>query len=287
MVEISAGLAQPVYARGFGSGPRQVLGVHCSLAHSGAWRGLATVLEDQVTFASFDMLSHGRSPDWDGDGLLQLRNAEAGFALIEAESLAKDGPIDLVGHSFGATVALAMAQMRPDLVRSLVMVEPVLFSLATAEDTEDPEALETLRRNHMMVRETYLGGDIEQATRLFNRAWGAGNSKWSDLPESARDAMVRSFPAVMACDTQVYEDMLGVLNPERLALLTMPCLLIYGGQTQPIMHEVIRALAGRLPNAKCARIDRAGHMLPITHPAETATLLQEFWSEMIVETAGS
>ncbi|WP_096873178.1 alpha/beta fold hydrolase [Phaeobacter piscinae] len=281
MGAMSTGLAQPVASHVFGCGPRKVMAVHCSLAHSGAWRGLATILEEQVMVSSFDMLSHGRSPDWDGEGLLQLRNAEAGLALIEAENLAKDGPIDLIGHSFGATVVLAMAQMRPDLVRSLVMVEPVFFSLASAAETTDPEALEALRRDHMTVRETYLNGDVEHATRLFNRAWGAGHPKWNDLPESARDAMVRSFPAVMACDTQVYEDMLGVLTPEKLARVTMPCLLIDGGKSQPIMHEVIRALAARLPDVTCRRIDSAGHMLPITHPAETAALLQGFWPEVV------
>ncbi|MFV1527729.1 MULTISPECIES: alpha/beta fold hydrolase [unclassified Phaeobacter] len=284
MAEISAGLAQPVVTHSFGRGNRQVLGVHCSLAHSGAWRGLATILEEHVTISSFDMLSHGRSPDWDGEGLLQLRNAEAGLALIESENLAKDGPIDLLGHSFGATVALAMAQMRPDLVRSLVMIEPVFFSLGTATTT-DPEALEALRRDHMTVRETYLNGDVEQATRLFNRAWGAGHPKWPDLPESARSAMVRSFPAVMACDTQIYDDMLGVLEPEKLALLTMPCLLIDGGKSQPIMHEVIRALAARLPEVTCRRVEAAGHMLPITHPAETAALLQSFWPDVALAQA--
>ncbi|APG47768.1 alpha/beta fold hydrolase [Phaeobacter porticola] len=281
MTELASGLAQPVFTRSYGQGSRCVLGVHCSLAHSGAWRGLASVLDPQVTLSSFDMLSHGRSPDWDGDGLLQLRNAEAGLALIEAENLAKDGPIDLIGHSFGATVAFAMAQMQPELVRSLVMVEPVFFSLATADGNADPQALEQLRREHKIVRETYLAGDVEQATRLFNRAWGAGHPKWHDLPESARDAMVRSFPAVMACDTQVYEDMLGVLTPEGLARVTMPCLLIDGGKSQPIMHEVIRALAARLPDVTCRRIDSAGHMLPITHPAETAALLQGFWPEVV------
>lgn len=45
-------------------------------------------------------------------------------------------PVDVIGHSFGATVALRLALERPELVRSLVLVEPVLFAAAKA--AEDP-----------------------------------------------------------------------------------------------------------------------------------------------------
>ena len=78
-------LPQEVYHRSFGTGARTVLAVHCSLAHSGAWRGLVAALgEELVRVEAFDMLSHGKSPDWDGQGLLQQRNAEAGLLLLEA-----------------------------------------------------------------------------------------------------------------------------------------------------------------------------------------------------------
>lgn len=54
-------LPQGIFARSFGEGPRPLLAVHCSLAHSGAWRGLAAAMEREVTLTGFDMLNHGRS----------------------------------------------------------------------------------------------------------------------------------------------------------------------------------------------------------------------------------
>lgn len=269
-------LPQEVFHRRFGQGTRPVFAVHCSLAHSGAWRGLLAALgEDAVSCAAFDMLSHGKSPDWDGQGLLQQRNAVAGLHLLSAEVEAAGAPVDLIGHSFGATVALAMAQARPDLVRTLTLIEPVLFAAASARD---PAALAQMRADHMAVREPFAAGDVELATRLFNRAWGTGHPKWPDLPETARAAMIRSFPAVMDCDSQVYDDAAGLLAPGALEALAMPVLLMQGGATQPIMSAVTRALSARMPEAQVAVIEGAGHMVPVTHPEAVAEVIAPFWT---------
>ena len=39
-------------------------------------------------------------------------------------------PIDVIGHSFGATVALRLAVEQPEKVRSLTLIEPVFFAVA-------------------------------------------------------------------------------------------------------------------------------------------------------------
>jgi pimeloyl-ACP methyl ester carboxylesterase len=47
-------------------------------------------------------------------------------ALIEALEQAIDSPIDLVGHEFGGYLALTLTVARPDLVRSVVVEEPLV-----------------------------------------------------------------------------------------------------------------------------------------------------------------
>ena len=69
--------SQPLAPRQNGAGARQVFALHCTMAHAGAWRGLAGALSDDVTITAIDMCRHGISPDWDGQGELQLRKAEA------------------------------------------------------------------------------------------------------------------------------------------------------------------------------------------------------------------
>jgi pimeloyl-ACP methyl ester carboxylesterase len=44
-----------------------------------------------------------------------------------------ESPGDLVGHSYGAVVALLVAAIRPDAVRTLTLVEPAAFALARGD----------------------------------------------------------------------------------------------------------------------------------------------------------
>ena len=261
-----------VYSRSFGTGSRRIFAVHCSLAHSGAWRGLAEALTEDVTLTGFDMLSHGRSPDWDGAGDFQSANVAAGLALLEREA----APVDLIGHSFGATVALRMAQARPELVRSLVLIEPVLFAVTRQEAPELQAALEA---KEAPFNALFEAGDVEQATRLFNRMWGTGTPKWADMPEPARAAMVRAMQAVPKSYDTLYLDDKGLLEPGALDPVSMPVLLLSGGASQPVMPLINEGLARRLPLAQTQVVAGAGHMLPITHAALTAQILRQFWGK--------
>ncbi|WP_122074055.1 alpha/beta fold hydrolase [Pseudophaeobacter sp. EL27] len=259
-----------IYSRTFGAGPRRVLAVHCSLAHSGAWRGLGDVLKDEVTLTAFDMFSHGRSPDWDGVGDFQTANVEAGLALLDRES----GQVDLIGHSFGATVALRMAQARPDKIRSLVLIEPVLFAVTRLEAPELQAALEA---KEAPFNDLLRAGDVEQATRLFNRMWGTGKPKWADMPEQARATMVRGMKAVPESFEALYLDDKGLLLPGALDPVAMPVLLLSGGSSQSVMPLINEGLARRMPQAITQVVPEAGHMLPITHAGVTAEILDQFW----------
>ena len=261
-------LAQPVYARQLGHGPRQVLAIHCTLAHSGAWRGVAQALDHAATFTAFDMLSHGRSPDWDGQGDVQDRMTEIGERFLT-------GRMDLVGHSFGATVALRLAVAHPERVQSLTMIEPVFFAVALADA---PELLAGHEADAAPFSERLAAGDYETGARLFNRMWSEGQSRWAELPEVTRAAMVRSIRLVPACRPSLYDDLAGLLKPGQLARVTAPALLLRGDRSHPVMAAINDGLARRLPDAQSLVVPGSGHMLPITHPAETAAHLRALFA---------
>lgn len=260
---------QDVHVRTFGHGPRKVLALHCTIAHSGAWRALARVLADEATFICPDMLSHGRSPDWDRKGDFQDRSVESVEPLLSEE-------MDVIGHSFGATIALRLAVTHPERVRSLTMIEPVYFAVALQDD---PATIEDHDAAAVDFRAAIEAGDEALGARLFNRMWATKDSpRWPDLPEQTRAAMVRGIHIVPASHDSLYLDRPGMLKPGVLDRVRMPTLLLRGTETHAAIGVVNDGLARRLPDAQNIVIDGAGHMLPISHPVETAAELRHLFA---------
>ena len=190
--------------------------------------------------------------------------------LLEAEC---DGPADLLGHSFGATVMLRLACDRPELVRSLVLIEPVFFAVAYADDL-------SVKARHAAslapYREALAQGDKRAAARAFTSVWGDG-SHWDDIPAPMQEDMASRIHIVDGCTPQLNEDSAGLLRPGVLDRVTCPVLLLEGGDSPEFVSAINAGLARRLPNAQRGTVDGAGHMLPISHPAAVAKRVQTFW----------
>lgn len=253
------------YWTSFGQGPRRALAIHCSLAHSGSWGGMARHLSGALTLRACDMPGHGRSAPWDKRGEIQEVTARIAADLC-------DGPTDLIGHSFGATVALRLAVMRPDLVRSLVLIEPVFFAAGFAADPGARAAFDVAMGG---FAKAMAAGDTQDAARAFTAVWGAG-AAWDDVPESQRRAMAAQMPLIDAAQPVLYEDAAGLLVDGVLQAVTVPALLIEGSLSPAIIPAINAGLAARLPQAERAVILGAGHMAPITHPAQVSAEILRF-----------
>ncbi len=246
-------------------GARPVLALHCSLAHAGAWTGLAGLLSG-LTVTAMDQPSHGRSADWDGRE--ELHGLTTRISLAMAETLAEGGRVDLIGHSFGATVALRMALERPDLVRSLTLIEPVIFAAARGGAVYD-----LFRAGHMGFAELVLAGRRAEAATWFHGVWGAGE-RFGDLPEKTRRYMLDRIHLIAAQNPVLLEDAAAMLWPGGLEGVRVPVLLIDGADSPPIIAAVHAALAERLPDVRRLSVPGAGHMVPITHPERIAAQVQ-------------
>lgn len=246
--------------RHWGQGPRQMLALHCSLAHAGAWAGLAAQLPGGICLTAPDLPGHGRSDPWLGTE--DLHSVATRMATALADQIG--GPLDLIGHSFGATIALRLALERPDLVQRLILIEPVLFAAAQAVNA--PEFL-AFAAEYQAV-DAAMEDHPEQAAALFHGRWGVG--AFAALPEAQRAYMTARMPLVRAQNPVLLQDVAQMLAPGRLEALARPTLLIEGGDSPPVIAAIHRALADRLPMARRHVVAGAGHMLPITHPAEVA-----------------
>lgn len=261
----SAKAGFPTYWTEFGFGARRALAIHCSLSSSGSWGGLARYLGGALTITAFDLPGHGRSGDWDDRGEIQKITVEIAAAFIAR-------PADVIGHSFGATVALRLAAEQPALVRSLILIEPVFFAVAFADHPQ-------IRARHEAVMQDYAkaaeAGDRIAAAREFTAVWGDGRP-WEAIPEEQRIALANRIEIVQAADAALLEDVGGLLKPGVLDSIEIPTLLIEGSRSPGIIAEINEALAARLPRAERAVIMGAAHMAPVTHPAQVGAEMLRF-----------
>ena len=250
-----------------GQGPRRVLALHCTMAYGGAWSGFAKQLGDGFTLIAPDMPSHGTSVDWDETS--DLSDTVCAASLEEMD----EAPMDIIGHSFGAVIALRLAVQHPEKVRSLTVIEPVFFAAALAFD---PQAT----RDHGAQAGPYLealrAGEYELAARLFNRMWSAGGPKWDNLSERTRAAMARAIHVVPGQHSFLFDDTSGLLAKGGLDAVKAPTLIIRGSLANPAIVAVNNALAQIMPNATQSVIEGAGHMAPISHPNEVAAVWSRF-----------
>jgi len=124
---------------------------------------VAACLPAGLGLLAFDMPGHGRSGPWDEARDYMDQTVAAALGLIA------DAPVDLLGHSFGAVAALRIASERPDLVRSLVLYEPVFFAAAEARGTDT-------RAPNAGFAAALAAGDREEAARCFTEVWGAASA---------------------------------------------------------------------------------------------------------------
>lgn len=252
--------------REMGQGPRPVLAVHCSLAHGGAWEGLAGEVGDLATIRAFDLPGHGGSAEWDGVTPYQ------DVACSMARDLMGEGPVHLLGHSFGATVALRLAVEAPERVASLTLIETVFFSIVRADAPETLEADGT-DRPFMAALDA---GDHETAARLFHAEWGDGRV-WDEMTDRQRAGLTRRIPLIGAVQRSNNGDPDGMLAERKLERLPVPTLLIEGAESPPHMAVIHDGLERRIPDTTRAVIPGAAHMAPITHPAEVGAVVRRFW----------
>lgn len=237
--------------------------LHCSLASSDVWRGMAGHLEDGLTMTGFDFQSHGKSVDWNGAGDYHaICTADAGGFLTR--------PIHLIGHSFGATVALRLALERPDMVRSLILIEPVFFAMA-----KDTVAYVTHTQEFQPFVDAMERGAHGAAAQAFTDVWGTG-ADWAMMPAAMQAYITERIGLIPATVPTLYDDSVGMATDGRLEGLGCPVLLVEGVQSPIIIAAINDALAARLPDVQRVKIEGASHMVLITHSAQVAAAISEF-----------
>ena len=237
-----------------GSGEPVVL-LHSSGSSGAQWRALAQRLARRYRVIAPDFYGYGGTAPWPGHRPFHLEcEAEIVLAL-----LGRAGErAHLVGHSYGGAVALHVAGLRRDLLRSLTLIEPVAFHLLKGTDAS---ALAEIMQLAESVASPTARGEYLVAFGRFFEYW-SGPEAWAQVPADKRCAMAaRLFKVAL--------DFHAVLNePTRIEdfrSMSVSTLLLHGTSSPWPARRICDLLERILPEAQLKTIAGAGHMAPLTH----------------------
>ena len=97
---------------------------------------------------------------------------------------------------------------------------------------------------------------------------------WDVLPEVQRAYAAARIHLIEESVPGLLEDSQTILRPGGLERIAAPVTLISGDRSPAIIPAVLTALEARLPETRRATVPGAGHMVPITHPADTARAIR-------------
>ena len=243
--------------------------LHSSASSPRQWVDLVEMLRRDFRVLAVEFHGHGLRPDWPH----QRRMALADDAALAVPLLELAGGAHVIGHSYGAAVALKLACTHPRLVHGVVAYEPVLFRVL-ADDVVHPEHLQEVQRVAAAMRDRVEAGHCGNAARLFVDFW-SGPGAWQALPGKQQQSVELRMPSVIRHFDALFAE---PFARDQLAHMAMPMLFLSGSRTTVVARRIAQLLRAVLPLADHEELAGMGHMGPITHGLIVNERVRQFLS---------
>jgi pimeloyl-ACP methyl ester carboxylesterase len=250
-------------------GPRQadpIVLIHCFTCAIDWWDRMLPRLQANHRVVAVDLLGHGGS-EKPGSGYTPANQAK-----LVAEALERLGVSDaeVVGHSLGGAVAVALAQQDPQLVDRVVIV-----------DMPPDNSYGDLGLIAGLAFKPVLGEALWTIKPDFSIRDGLGVAfaPGFDVPDAFVDDVKRmTYTAYDESPSGTEDFLVEESLDERMRETGLPLLVLMGAEEQ-IVDDPRRALAqyaGTVPGAQTKLVAGAGHSPNVEKPAETAALVLRF-----------
>jgi len=247
------------YARS-GDGPALIL-VHGTGVDRHVWDDVIPRLSESFTVFAVDRRGRGESGDAEAYGI------EREFADVVALADSIDGPVNLLGHSYGAICAIGAAP-RLSALRRLVLYEPPIWR-GDGPSSRPPEqrrmAEQADRGDHEAILETYWT-EIREAPDRFDRLRSR-----SDYDR--RVDMAHTFPREMD-GRRAFRP-----TPESYPHVDAPTMLLNGSETPDAIKRSTAVAANLFPEPRSVEFDGHGHAAMNTAPERFVSEVVDFLTD--------
>jgi len=178
--------------------------------------------------------------------------------------------VTVLGHSYGATLALLLAETEPDRVQSLILISPVA-------DFEKPPWFLRFESGRTLVYWTIRGmlSHPEQFREILSNSYYQQEKLTSEVSEAYRQRLlIEGLPSAFYGFTE------GVGNGDPLeisfAKIKVPVLVLAGRHDSIQDLERCRRVMDNLPNAELAILEASGHSAPEEEPEAVSSAILKF-----------
>jgi pimeloyl-ACP methyl ester carboxylesterase len=229
-------------------------------------------------------------PLWPGsdpleiDDWLPLSTDLIGF-LDQQQAL----PIMAVGHSLGAIVILRAALRSPELFRSVVLIEPVLFLPSRIREWGEMRTTGQADRLPLVLQARNRRQSFDDLERLFEAYRGRQNFRYLD--DSALRILIKALTCPSTdgtyrlCYSAAWEERIYLTGIWRdmdiwteLPSLRVPTLIIGGDETDTFLPEQAQEVVKVQPATRIATVEKATHLVPMERPDEVGAIILDFLS---------
>lgn len=235
-----------------------VILLHGFLGSKEIWNSIYKFLSQRYRVICIDLLGHGQS---DSLGYIHSMEDQADmiFSLISHLKLRK---VSLVGHSMGGYVSLAFAELYPDMLRHLILVNSSAFADSQERKNNREHAIEVVKKNCKTFIRVAISNLFSQETHQLKK-------------EEIKTCLTLGQKTSMQGIIAGLEGM--KIRPDREILLHFspyPKLIIAGISDNIITKEEVSQQV-KDSETQAIFID-GGHMLPLEQPEKISELLKNF-----------
>jgi len=248
----------------YGTGPTIVL-VPGSCSTGAVWRPIMAEWGDRFRCVTTSLLGYG--------GTAERRTPQDAAIAHEAEILEAvvrraGGRVHLVGHSFGGTVALAVALRKHVPLASLTIMEaPAAELLRAMGEDRLYDAFREMTEHYFAA---FAGGEKEAIARVMDFYGGPGT--FASWPPRARAFAVEATPVNILDWASSYGFS---LSPALLATVDVPTLILRGAASHPAVQRANALLSECIAGASLTTISGAAHFMIATHGQEVARTIAQ------------